>query len=428
MDPMHNIIKISPIALLFTLAISVSANVWADVQPKPVNFKGLGWTDLRGGYDKEIYELGNLCYNLPTTDKKRFRFPTKSELQAIIQAHKLNIIGQPSKYGIWTRTEEPFTFDDGNSEEQPVRCTLEGACDNNPYEEGATEHYSVPIKADVVCVIELEENASSQPVKNDDQQGKSSNPLTTSDAEMKTKGRIVKELAYSSQLDRNQLSTWCQRRVPELGDSFSSGPNKLISIGECTCKVIGAVSMEEQYQCEFPYSYRDFTDNAQLAENTQRSTKSEKPRAKKAAAVSQAPVLTRSKETGITAEKKTQSAVEKLLTEKEAAEDKEKQKLEEKRPADFNKSQKRHNCRHIITATGNAYTEADARSQIHLEASGKTGVTGLGDPYQVASSAIICKKQTTQINPEYKCIGKQVNNVSQIGECGSSADSQGSSK
>ncbi|MGZ8160683.1 MAG: hypothetical protein ACXWT1_13620 [Methylobacter sp.] len=254
------------------------------------------------------------------------------------------------------------------------------------------------------------------------------------EVKLNNKGRIVKELAYSSALDKNQVSTWCQRRMPEISDSFASGPNELISIGECTCKIIGTtVSMEERYECEFPYSYRDAS---QLTETTQKSTQPQKKREKNAAAVSQGLPLTNNKKTGITddkqkkldAEKKTQLAAEKAQKEKEEAEGKERQKLEEKRQADFNDSQKRNSCRHIVTTTGNAYTEADARAQIHLESSGKTGVTEGGDPYTVVSSTITCKKQTTKINPEYKCIGKQVNNVRSIGACGTSADSQGYSK
>lgn len=250
---------------------------------------------------------------------------------------------------------------------------------------------------------------------------------------LKDTGRIVKELAYSSTLDKNQVSTWCQRRIPEVIDSFLSGPNKLISIGECTCKTLGTVSMEQQYECEFPYSY---SDGSQLTENTQKPTQPQKTREKNAAAVSQGLVPKSNKKTEITgdeqkkldAEKKTQLAAEKAQKEKEIAEGKERQKLEEKRQADFNDSQKRNSCRHIVTVTGNASTEADARAQIQLESSGKTGVTGAGDPYTVVSSTITCKKQTTKVNPEYKCIGKQVNNVRSIGECGSSTDAQGTSK
>ncbi|PPK72975.1 hypothetical protein B0F87_11521 [Methylobacter tundripaludum] len=253
------------------------------------------------------------------------------------------------------------------------------------------------------------------------------------EAKLKDTGRIVKELAYSSTLDKKQVSTWCQRRIPEIIDSFSSGPNKLISIGECTCKTLGTVSMEQQYECEFPYSY---SDGSQLTENTQKPAQPQKKREKNASAVSQDLVPTSKKKIGIIgdeqkkldAEKKTQLAAEKAQKEKEIAEDEERQKLEEKRQAGFNDSQKRHSCKHIVTATGNADTEADARAQIQLKSSGKTGVTGVGDPYTVVSSTIICKKQATKINPEYKCIGKQVNNVRSISECGLSADSQGSSK
>lgn len=265
----------------------------------------------------------------------------------------------------------------------------------------------------------------------------SSDPIhkKTADKEAKLKDAegIVKELAYSSTLDKNQVSTWCQRRIPEVIDSFASGPNKLISIGECTCKIIGTtVLMEEQYECEFPYSYRDAS---QVTETTQKPAQPQKKREKNAAAVSKAPAPASNKKIGMTgderkkldAEKKLQLAAEKAQREQEIAESKERQKLEEKRQADINDSQKRHSCRRIVTATGNADTEADARAQIHLESSGKTGVTEGGDPYTVVSSTITCKKQTTKINPEYKCIGKQVNNVKSIGACGSS-DSQGASK
>ncbi|HEY8159028.1 MAG TPA: hypothetical protein VIF10_10040 [Methylobacter sp.] len=252
-------------------------------------------------------------------------------------------------------------------------------------------------------------------------------------AKINNKGRVMKELAYSSPLDKNQVSTWCQRRIPEVIDSFSSGPNELISIGECTCKTTGIVSAEQLFECEFPYSYRD---DSQLAESVQRPTQPQKKREKNAAAVSQSPLLPDNKKTGITGdeqkklddEKKVQLAAEKAQKEKELAESEERQKLEEKRQADISESQKRHSCRYIVTATGNADTEADARAQIYLESPGKTGVTGAGDPYTVASSTITCKKQTTKTNPEYKCIGKQVNNVRSIGECESSADSQGASK
>ncbi|MGZ5056628.1 MAG: cell envelope integrity protein TolA [Methylobacter sp.] len=251
-------------------------------------------------------------------------------------------------------------------------------------------------------------------------------------AQLKGKGRIMKELAYSSPLDRNQVSTWCQRHIPEIISSFSSGPNELISIGECTCKTTGIVSMEQLFECEFPYSYRDAS---QSVENIEKPAAPKKKREKNAAAVSQGPALPSNKKPEITddeqkkldAEKKSQLAAEQAQKEKELAESEEKQKLEEKRQAAINDS-KRHSCRHIVTATGTADTEADAKAQIYLESPGNTGVTAAGDPYTVVSSNITCKKQTTTTNPEYKCIGKQVNNVRSISECGSSADSQGGAK
>lgn len=246
-------------------------------------------------------------------------------------------------------------------------------------------------------------------------------------------GRITKELAYSSPLDKNQVSTWCQRRMPEVIDSFSSGPDELISIGECTCKIIDTVSTEQLFECEFPYSYRD---SSQSTENTPRPTQARKKREKNTAAVSPNPVLPSNKKPEITGdeqkklddEKKAQLAAEQAQKEKELAEAKERQKVEEQRQADINDAQKRHSCRYIVTATGNASTEADARAQIYLESPGKTGVTVAGDPYTVLSSTITCKKQTTKTTPEYKCIGKQVNNVRSIGECGSSSESQGASR
>jgi len=252
-------------------------------------------------------------------------------------------------------------------------------------------------------------------------------------AQLKDKGRITKELAYSSPLDKNQVSTWCQRRIPEVINSFSSGPDKLVSIGECTCKIISTVSVEELYECEFPYSYRD---TSQLVENTRKPAQPQKKREKNAATASQGLVLPNNKKTEVTAEeqkkldaeKKAQLAAEKAQKEKEQTESEERQKLEEKRQADINDSQKRHSCRQIVTATATANTETDAKAQIYLESLGKTGVTATGDPYTVVSSTITCKKQTTKINLEYKCIGKQVNNVRSIAECGSSTDSQEASK
>lgn len=243
----------------------------------------------------------------------------------------------------------------------------------------------------------------------------------------------MKELAYSSPLDKSQVSTWCQRRIPEVVDSFSSGPNELISIGECTCKIIDAASTEQLFECEFPYSYKD---SSQSTENTQRPSQARKKREKNTAAVSPSPVRPSSKKPEITRdeqkksddEQKARLAAEQAQKEKELAEAEEKQKLEEKRQADVNDAQKRHSCRYIVTAAGNAYTEADARAQIYLESPGKTGVTAAGDPYTVLSSTITCKKQATKTTPEYKCIGKQVNNVRSINECGSSAESQGASR
>lgn len=251
---------------------------------------------------------------------------------------------------------------------------------------------------------------------------------TDKEAKLKAAGRIVKELAYSSTLDKNQVSTWCQRRIPEIIDSFSSGPNKLISIGECTCKILGIVSMEQQYECEFPYSY---SDGSQLTENTQKPTQPQKTREKNAAVVSKTPAPTANKKIGISGDEQKKLDADKnaqLAVEKAQKEEADRQKLEEKRLADINDSQKRHSCRHIVTASGNGSTEADARAQIHLESAGNTGITGAGDPYTVDSSTITCKKQTTKATPEYKCIGKQVNNVKSIGACGASTDSQGTSK
>lgn len=251
---------------------------------------------------------------------------------------------------------------------------------------------------------------------------------TDKEAKLKAAGRIIKELAYSSTLDKNQVSTWCQRRIPEIIDSFSTGPNKLISIGECTCKILGIVSMEQQYECEFPYSY---SDGSQLTENIQKPTQPQKNREKNAAAVSKTPAPTSNKKIGISGDEQKKSDADKkaqLAAEKIQKEQADRQKLEEKRLADINASQKRHSCRHIVTATGKADTEADARAQIHLESAGNTGITEVGDPYTVDSSTITCKKQTTKATPEYKCIGKQVNNVKSIRACGASTDSQGTSK
>lgn len=94
-------------------------------------------------------------------------------------------------------------------------------------------------------------------------------------------------------------------------------------------------------------------------------------------------------------------------------------------------SKKRHTCVYAITEVRSDYEEAAARSQIQksMQAPGVTGLTGAGDPYKVLSLDISCKKEATNINPQYDCVGRQKNEVSQIGRCGgSSTTAEGVSK
>lgn len=122
-------------------------------------------------------------------------------------------------------------------------------------------------------------------------------------------------------------------------------------------------------------------------------------------------------------------AADKAQQEKDAAEMKKRQQIEDKKVADvLEESKKRHNCKVTVTKTGSANTEAESRAQIHLLPPGATGKNAIGDPYRVVSMSVTCTREATNINPKYDCVGKQVSEVSMVGGCGSSATTKGTSR
>lgn len=85
------------------------------------------------------------------------------------------------------------------------------------------------------------------------------------DAELAAEGRIVQHVQYDTQLEEHQAKTWCQEAIPKLRKVYDTGlnkRNKLLSVGACTCKPTGAVSMTKQFGCEFPYTVREFITNS----------------------------------------------------------------------------------------------------------------------------------------------------------------------
>jgi hypothetical protein len=129
-------------------------------------------------------------------------------------------------------------------------------------------------------------------------------------------------------------------------------------------------------------------------------------------------------------ENKNQLAVEKTRKEKEVAEGKERQKVEDKKVADFKESQKRHTCSKTTSSVARAYTEAEARAKLEkiTEPAGSSGKNFVGDPYRVISRDISCRREATNINPEYICSAKQAAEVDVVGPCGGSGPSQGISR
>lgn len=82
-------------------------------------------------------------------------------------------------------------------------------------------------------------------------------------AKLKAEGKVVREIIFGDSLDERQAMTWCERIVPEFLKSMTSSNNKLISMGECSCKPGGeSGSLQKEFRCEFPVTYRVFTSNA----------------------------------------------------------------------------------------------------------------------------------------------------------------------
>ena len=82
-------------------------------------------------------------------------------------------------------------------------------------------------------------------------------------AKLKAERKVEKEMIFDDSLDESQAKTWCKRIVPEYVKSTTSSNNKLISMGECSCKPSGeSESLQQEFRCGFPVTYRVFTSNA----------------------------------------------------------------------------------------------------------------------------------------------------------------------
>ena len=80
---------------------------------------------------------------------------------------------------------------------------------------------------------------------------------------LKAKSKVIKERIFDDSLEESQAKTWCKRIVPEFVKSMTSSNNKLISMGECSCKPRGeSESLQQEFRCGFPVTYRVFTSNA----------------------------------------------------------------------------------------------------------------------------------------------------------------------
>ncbi len=101
--------------------------------------------------------------------------------------------------------------------------------------------------------IEAKEKASESTTTNDEKE-----------ATQKTGSRIVKERVFDDSLSESQAKTWCSRIVPQFLKSMETSNNKLISMGECSCKlVIEPGSPQQNFQCGFPVTYRVLTYDPQ---------------------------------------------------------------------------------------------------------------------------------------------------------------------
>lgn len=90
--------------------------------------------------------------------------------------------------------------------------------------------------------------------------GGSSNASSGGLAPANAEFRIVSTTDSDHQLEEHQTKTWCQKKPRYLRTAFSSGSNKLISVGVCSCKPIGAVSMQQLFKCEIPYTYKEYVN------------------------------------------------------------------------------------------------------------------------------------------------------------------------
>lgn len=81
------------------------------------------------------------------------------------------------------------------------------------------------------------------------------------EAKLKAEGRIAENSYEGTDLEADQAKTWCSRSLPKLYAEFTSGPNKLLTVGDCSCKANGAVSMQKLFDCKIPYTYREFINN-----------------------------------------------------------------------------------------------------------------------------------------------------------------------
>jgi hypothetical protein len=256
--------KLIAVFLLSFFAVSAKAEPGAFTE-----FGGLYWTRIIGasnGNDGVSVVTDNSkseCMNVshPSRPNVVFRPPTKDELLAVVRAKKLSIEGQASPYGIWTSTEEMFTHPNGKQSLIPVRCTLEGVCNNNHYAAGstATAWIAKSFRANFVCVLESGKKAVSQQVdasKNDAQSDKN---LTAKPAPSVTKGqtgRVVNTMLSGGMLEEDQAKTWCKRKVPEYKKSIVAEGSEILHVGSCTCEAERGAALQKTYRCSFPVRYR----------------------------------------------------------------------------------------------------------------------------------------------------------------------------
>jgi hypothetical protein len=82
-------------------------------------------------------------------------------------------------------------------------------------------------------------------------------------AKQKAEGKVVKEMIFDDSLQERQAQTWCVRIAAQFLKSMETSNNKLISMGNCSCKPAGdSGSLQKEFRCEFPVTYRVPTNNA----------------------------------------------------------------------------------------------------------------------------------------------------------------------